>query len=89
MFDTGIETQPKINAMSKLVTVAHFLNSFDINYNLFKDMLDEAGIGYVVVNENNRIARGALVASPTNVIIEIKVDEENAEEAYEILQSIL
>lgn len=74
--------------MSKLVTVAHFLNSFDINYNLFKDMLEEAGIDYIVVNENRRIAGGALVVSPTNVIIEIKVDEENAKEALEILQSI-
>lgn len=74
--------------MSKLVTIAHFLNSFDINYNLFKDMLEEAGIDYIVVNENRRIAGGALVVSPTNVIIEIKVDEENAKEALEILQSI-
>ena len=74
--------------MSKLVTIAHFLNSFDINFNLFKDMLEEAGIGYVVVNENNRAVKGALLVSPTNVTIEIKVDEENAKEALEILQSI-
>ena len=74
--------------MKKLVTVGHFLNSFDIDFNLFKDMLEEAGIDYIVVNENRRIAGGALVASPTNVTIEIKVDEENAQEAYRILQSI-
>ena len=74
--------------MKRLVTIAHFLNSFDIDFNIFKDMLEEAGIGYIVVNENNRIAKGALVVSPTNVTIEVKVDEENAQEAYEILQSI-
>lgn len=74
--------------MKKLVTIAHFMNSFDINYNLFKDMLEEAGIDYIVVNENRRIAGGALLVSPTNVIIEIKVDEDNAKEALEILQSI-
>ncbi len=74
--------------MKRLVTVAHFLNSFDIDYNLFKDMLKEAGIDYIVVNENRRIAGGALVASPTNVIIEVKVDEENAKEALDILNSI-
>ena len=74
--------------MKRLVTVAHFLNSFDIDYNLFKDMLEEAGIDYIVINENRRIAGGALVASPTNVIIEVKVDEENAKEALDILQSI-
>ena len=74
--------------MKRLVTVAHFLNSFDIDYNLFKDMLEEAGIDYIVVNENRRIAGGALVASPTNVIIEVKVDEENAKEAFDILNSI-
>lgn len=74
--------------MSKLVTITTFLNSFDIRYNLFKDMLEEAGIGYVVVNENKRSVGGALVVSPTNVAIEIKVDEENAQEAFEILQSI-
>ncbi len=74
--------------MKRLVTVAHFLNSFDIDYNLFKDMLEEAGIDYIVVNENRRIAGGALVASPTNVIIEVKVDEENAKEALDILNSI-
>ena len=51
-------------------------------------MLEEAGIGYVVVNENKRSVGGALVVSPTNVAIEIKVDEENAQEAFEILQSI-
>lgn len=74
--------------MKKLVTVGHFLNSFDIDFNLFKDMLDEAGIAYIVVNENRRIAGGALVVSPTNVIIEVKVDEENAPEALKILESI-
>jgi hypothetical protein len=74
--------------MQKLVTIGHFLNSFDIKFNLFKDMLEEAGIGYIVVNENARIVKGALLASPSNVTIEIKVDEENAREALEILQSI-
>jgi hypothetical protein len=74
--------------MSRLVTIATFLNSFDIQFNLFKDMLDEAGIGYVVVNENRRIAGGAMVVAPTNVAIEIKVDEENADKAAEVLQSI-
>lgn len=75
--------------MGRLVTIATFLNSFDIQYNLFKDMLDEAGIGYIVVNENRRIAGGALVVSPTNVAIEIKVDEDNAQRAAEILESII
>lgn len=74
--------------MGHLVTISTFLNSFDIRYNLFKDMLEEAGIGYIVVNENRRIAGGALVVSPDNVAIEIKVDEENEEKALEILQSI-
>jgi hypothetical protein len=74
--------------MSRLVTISTFLNSFDIRYNLFKDMLEEAGIGYIVVNENRRIAGGALVVSPDNVAIEIKVDEENEAKALEILQSI-
>ena len=78
----------KIETMKRLVTVGHFLNSFDIDFNLFKDMLEEAGIDYIVVNENRRIAGGALVASPTNVTIEIKVDEENIKEALEILKSI-
>lgn len=74
--------------MSRLVTITTFLNSFDIRYNLFKDMLEEAGIGYIVVNENQRIAGGALVVSPDNVAIEIKVDEENEAKVMEILQSI-
>ncbi len=74
--------------MGRLVTISTFLNPFDIGYNLFKDMLEEAGIGYIVVNENRRIAGGALVVSPDNVAIEIKVDEENEAKALEILQSI-
>ncbi len=74
--------------MGRLVTISTFLNSFDIRYNLFKDMLEEAGIGYIIVNENRRIAGGALVVSPDNVAIEIKVDEENEAKALEILQSI-
>lgn len=51
-------------------------------------MLEEAGIGYIVVNENRRIAGGALVVSPDNMAIEIKVDEDNEAKAFEILQSI-
>lgn len=74
--------------MSRLVTITTFLNSFDIRFNLFKNMLEEAGIGYIVVNENRRIVGGALVVSPDNVAIEIKVDEENEAKALEILQSI-
>ena len=74
--------------MKKLVTVAHFLNSFDIDFNLFKGLLEEAGIDYIVVNENRRIVGGAMLVSPENITIEIKVDEENAKEAVNILHSI-
>ena len=74
--------------MSKLVTLAVFTNSFDIKYLLLKDMLEEAGIGYVSVNENARSVKPMPFTTPSNLSVEIKVDQENMEEAAKILNSI-
>jgi hypothetical protein len=74
--------------MSKMVTLAVFTNSFDVKYMLLKGMLEEAGIGYVSVNENARSVKPMPFTTPSNLSIEIKVDEENMEEAVKILQSI-
>lgn len=74
--------------MSKLVTLAVFTNSFDVNYMLLKDMLEEAGIGYVSINENARSVKPMPFTTPSNLSIEVKVDAENLEEALAILDSI-
>ena len=74
--------------MNKLVTLAVFDNVFDVRYNLLKDMLDEAGIGYITNNEYNRTVKPVLYPAPTNVSIDIKVYEDRLEEALEILRSI-
>ena len=74
--------------MKKLITIAVFDNVFEVKYNLLKDMLEEAGIAYFSGNENSRIIKPALFMTPTNVSLEIKVYEEDMEEAMKILQSI-
>lgn len=74
--------------MNNAVTIATFTSNFDMKYHLFKEMLDEAGIKYMVVNEITSTVDGIFAGSPTNMGIEIRVLEENAEEAVEIYNSI-
>ena len=74
--------------MDRLVTLAVFDNIFDVRYNLLKDMLDQAGIGYVTTNEKLRTVKPAIFMIPANVAIGIKVDAEKLDEAMEILNSI-
>lgn len=74
--------------MSQAVTIASFTSNFDMKYLLFKEMLDEAGIKYISVNEISSTIDGTYSGSPTNMGIEIRVLEENAEAALEIYNSI-
>ncbi len=59
-----------------------------MKYLLFREMLDEAGIQYMLVNEITSTIEGVYKGSPTNMGIEIRVLEENANEAIEIFNSI-
>ena len=70
------------------VTIATFTSNFDMKFLLFKEMLDEASIKYMVVNEITSTVDGVFAGSPTNMGIEIRVLEENADEALEIYNSI-
>jgi len=74
--------------MSKPVTVATFTTNFDMKYMMFREMLDEADIKYMVVNEITSSVDGTFAGSPTNIGIEIRVMEDNFEEALEIYNSI-
>ena len=74
--------------MSKAVTVATFTSNFDMKYMLFKEMLDEAGIDFMLVNEITSTIDGTFSGSPSNIGIEIRVMEERFEEALEIFNSI-
>jgi len=74
--------------MNKPVTIATFTSNFDMKFFLFKEMLDEAGIKYLVVNEITSTVDGVYAGSPSNMGIEIRVLEENAAEALEIFNSI-
>ena len=74
--------------MSSPITIATFTTNFDMKYMLFKEMLDEAGIQYMVVNEISSTIDGTFGGSPSNIGIEIRVMEENEEEAAKILDSI-
>lgn len=74
--------------MSKALTIATFTSNFDVKYMLFKEMLDEAGIDFMLVNEITSTVDGIFSGSPTNIGIEIRVMEENVEEALEIYNSI-
>ena len=73
---------------NKLITVAEFSNSFDVKYNLFKDMLEKAGIEYITSNENARLIEGALELAPSNIAIGIKCFQKDAQKATEIFNSI-
>jgi hypothetical protein len=70
-----------------LITIAEFDNTSDIKYSLLKDMLDQAGIPYLINNENFRSVEPYLV-SPSNMSIEVKVYEDSLVPALEILRSI-
>lgn len=70
------------------VTVATFTSNFDMKFFLFKEMLEEAGIKYMVVNEISSTVDGVFPGSPSNMGIDIRVLEENAKEAQEIFNSI-
>jgi hypothetical protein len=74
--------------MNRPVTIATFTSNFEMKYLLFKEMLEEAGIKYIAVNEITSTVDGVFTGSPTNMGIEIRVFEENAEEALEIYNSI-
>jgi len=74
--------------MKKLITLAVFDNSFDVKYNLLKDMLDEADIYYITNNENTRAIKPALFITPSNTSIDIKVYEKDLDEAVKIMVSI-
>lgn len=74
--------------MNNSVTVATFTSNFDMKFLLFREMLDEAGIKFVVVNEITSTVDGIFAGSPTNMGIEIRVLEENLEEAIQIFDSI-
>lgn len=59
-----------------------------MKYILFREMLEEAGIKYMVVNEITSTVDGIYPGSPSNIGIEIRVLEEDATEAVEIFKSI-
>ena len=74
--------------MGKLVEIAVYDTAFDVKFNMLKDMLDEAGIPFLVTNEKMRTLKPLASMGPSNVGIGLKVDEENLEEAMKILKSI-
>lgn len=74
--------------MSRPVTIATFTSNFDMKYILFKEMLEEAGIKYILVNEITSTVDGTFTGSPSNIGIELRVLPENAEEAVAIYHSI-
>ena len=74
--------------MDKLVTLAVFDSVIDVDYNLLKDMLDQAGIKYVVNNEYSNYARPMFTIAPANLCIDLKVYEKDMKPALEILNSI-
>lgn len=74
--------------MKNLVTLAVFDNVYEVKFNLLKDMLEEAKIPYLAKNENSRAVKPALSMIATNVAIDIKVYENDIEEALKIWKSI-
>ncbi|HCE59164.1 MAG TPA: hypothetical protein DER09_15355 [Prolixibacteraceae bacterium] len=85
---SGWNNKIKLTYMNNAVTIATFTSNFDMKFFLFKEMLDEAGIKYMVVNEITSTVDGVYAGSPSNMGIEIRVLEENADAAVEIYNSI-
>ena len=84
--EIGVELR---KLMNKLVTLAEFDNYFDVKYNLLKSMLEEAGIDYISNNENMSIIEPVASMSPSSIAIEIKIYDNDWDEANEILKSLL
>ena len=80
--------QSKMNYMNDPITVVTFTTSVDIKYMLFKEMLEEAGIRYMLINEYTSSIDGVFKAAPSNIGIEVRVMPENVDEALEIWESI-
>lgn len=78
----------KVETMKKLVTLAVFDNVIEVKFNILKDMLEEAEIPYLTKNENARKVKPTLSMVATNIAIEVKVYEEDLEEALKIWHSI-
>lgn len=74
--------------MKKLHTLAIFDNVIEVKFNILKDMLEEAEIPYLTKNENTRTVKPTLSMVASNVAIEVKVYEEDLEEALKIWNSI-
>jgi len=74
--------------MNTPVTIVSFTSNFDMKYILFREMLEEAGIQYMLVNEITSTVDGIYRGSPTNIGIELRVMPEDVEEALEIYRSI-
>lgn len=74
--------------MNDPVTVVTFTTSVDVKYMLFKEMLDEAGINYMLINEHTSSIDGVFKFAPTNIGIEVRVMPENLDEARAIWESI-
>lgn len=74
--------------MNNPVTIASFTSNFDMKYILFREMLEEAGIRYMLVNEITSTVDGIFPGSPTNIGIELRVMEEDVAAAIEIFKSI-
>ena len=74
--------------MKTPVTIVSFTSNFDMKYILFREMLEEAGIQYMLVNEITSTVDGIYRGSPTNIGIELRVMPEDVEEALEIYRSI-
>lgn len=74
--------------MNKLITLEVFTSNYDIRFLLLKDMLEEAGIGYITTNEVASRVKPLLFGAPANVAMELRVYQEDLEEARKILDSI-
>jgi hypothetical protein len=74
--------------MGDMTTAAVFPNSMDVRINLFKDMLEQAGIDFIVINEHGRIIDGIFSPVAGNIGIEIRVRNEDLHLAAEIYDSI-
>ena len=73
--------------MKRLITIAEFPHTIDVKLSLLKDLLEEAEIPYITTNENTRTVK-PLIASISNLSIELKVYEHDLPQALEILNSI-
>lgn len=69
-------------------SVATFDNSFVPQLAIAQSMLEDAGIDFIVVDENYRSSKTVQFTTASAISIELRVDSDRMDEALEIMNTV-